>query len=135
MDYSRLFRLIVRHKWVLLAVVTMATAGTWVGARLKGVSYQATSTLMPQPQALQALAGSQGMMETLINPDEQVSGQLQRARIQSLIALMMSPRVLGQVGATLHLSATPADLENMYRIEAVTPEVLRIHATAPTPEM
>ena len=48
MDYSRLFRLILRHKWVLLAVMTVATAGTWVGARLKGVSYQATSTLMPR---------------------------------------------------------------------------------------
>src|SRR5205823_14440109 len=49
--------------------------------------------------------------------------------------LMLSPRVLGQVGASLHMSATPAELENMFHIEAVTPEVLRIHATAPTPEM
>src|SRR4051794_9823142 len=102
MDYARLFRLILRHKWVLLAVVIMATAGTWMGARLKGVSYQATSTLMPQPQALQALAGGSAVMDTLINPELQVSGQLQKARIQSLIALMMSPRVLGQVGASLH---------------------------------
>src|SRR2546423_186409 len=135
MDYSRLFQLVLRHKWVLLAVMTGATARARVGARLKGVSYQATATLMPQPQALQALAGMQGMTETLTNPDEQIGGQLQRNRIQSLIALMLSPRVLGQVGASLHMSATPAELENMFRIEAVTPEVLRIHATAPTPEM
>src|SRR5438067_277987 len=110
MDYSRLFRLILRHKWVLLAVMTVATAGTWIGARLKGVSYQATSTLMPQPQALQFFGGNQGVTEGLTNPE-------------------------GQVGAALHMSATPAELENMYHVEAVTPEVLRIHATAPTPEM
>ena len=92
MDYTRLFRLILRHKWVLLAVVTTATAGTWMGARLKGVSYQATSTLMPQPQALQALAGGSAVMDTLLNPELQVNGQLQKSRIQSLIALMTSPR-------------------------------------------
>ena len=62
MDYSRLFGLILRHKWVLLAVVTMATAGTWMGARLKGVSYQATQQVLGEFMA--RLKGAADMAST-----------------------------------------------------------------------
>jgi capsular exopolysaccharide synthesis family protein len=64
-----------------------------------------------------------------------MSAGLLRSRMQSLIAMMMSPRVLGQVAARLNLKATPADLERMLGVYQVAPEVLRINATAPSPEL
>src|SRR5207247_412530 len=135
MDFLRLSRLVFRHKWVLLLVVTLATAATYVGARLKGVTYQATATLMPQAQALRTLTGSLALSSQPGNQESQDTPEVQRGRIRSLIALMLSPRVLGQVIAKLHISATPSDLEKLIQVEAVTPEVLRIQATASTPEL
>lgn len=137
MDYLRLFRLILRYKWVLLAVVTVATAATWAGARLKGVVYEGTATLVPQQPALQAIGeGSLGLANSLGNQQmAPVNPMEQQIRIQSLVALMTSPRVVGQLITKLGIRATPADLEKMIRVEMVTQEVLRVHATAATPEM
>lgn len=134
MDFLRLSRLVFRHKWVLLAVVTLATTATYVGARLKGVVYEATSTLMPQAEALQAMVGPVSYSNQLGSPEGQVSPDAQRDRVRSLIALMMSPRVLGEVIAKLHVAATPSDLEKVIQVEPVTPQVLRIVANASTPE-
>jgi capsular exopolysaccharide synthesis family protein len=134
MDFLRLSPLVFRHRWLLLAVTVLATAATWTGARLKGVTYQATTTLMPQAGALEPLRGSVSLSSSSGN-QEQESPEVQHGRIRSLIALMLSPHVLGQVIAKLHLSATPSDLEKMIQVETVTPEVLRIHAIASTPEL
>jgi capsular exopolysaccharide synthesis family protein len=134
MDFLRFCRLIFRHKWVLLALVTLATAATFVGARLKGVTYEATATLMPQAEALQAMNGTISVSNELSGAEAPVSGEAQRDRVRSLVALMLSPRVLGEVIAKLHINATPADLVKMIQVEAVTPQVLRIRATASTPE-
>lgn len=136
MDYVRLFQLVFRHKWLLLFVVIGATVATWFGARLKGTSFEATATLMPQPQALVTLEGVMGTADRLSNQDMgQSSSQLTRQRMQSLIALMVSPRVLGLLIAKLQLNANPSDIAKMITVEQVTPEVLRLHATAANPEL
>jgi capsular exopolysaccharide synthesis family protein len=136
MDFIRLFRLVLRHKWLILAVVTVATTATWFGVRLKGAAYLATATLMPQQQALQTLDGVAALSSSLGEREmERANVQVRKSRIESLLALMMSPRVLGQLIAKLNLSATPAELSRYIQVDQVTQEVLRIHATAPTPEM
>jgi polysaccharide biosynthesis transport protein len=138
MNFARLFQLVYRHKWLLLAIVTVATTATYIGARMKGVVYQATATLMPQEQALQAVedGGVTG------DADQHRSNiQTKRARADSLVALAMSPKVLGPVLARLQAaglpvgSLTPNDLQTMVQVEAVTPEVLRVSAQASTPEV
>jgi len=96
MDYFRLLRLIGRFKWLLLLVVIAATTATFFGAKLKGAQYQATATLMPQEQALQAMDDVATMSRNLGEQEMRGQpGQMRRARVESLIALMMSPRVLG----------------------------------------
>jgi uncharacterized protein involved in exopolysaccharide biosynthesis len=135
MDYARLFGLILRFKWLLLVVVIAATSATFVGARLKGASYQASATLMPQEQALQTMEGVSSLTQSLGRDDMLRSDvNRRRARTESLIALMLSPRVLGQVIAKLELPLTPSELERLIEVERVTPEVLRIHVTTGSPE-
>src|SRR5437016_4788473 len=98
MDFLRLARLVIRHNWLLVVLVTVATIATWVGARLKGVAYQASATLMPQEQALQAMGGTASFATHLGSQETQETTlQQRRAQMDSLIALMMSPRVLGQL--------------------------------------
>src|ERR671924_94559 len=87
MNFTRLFHLICRHKWLLLAIVSLSTTATYFGARLKGVKYEATSTLMPQEQAIQAV--DQGQVTG--SEQERANPQLRRARAESLVALAMSP--------------------------------------------
>jgi capsular exopolysaccharide synthesis family protein len=139
MDYFRLLRLIGRFKWLILLVVVAATCATFFGAKLKGSQYQATATIMPQEQALQAMDDVATMTNTMANQDMRgQSAQMRRARVESLIALMMSPRVLGAVIVKLQmpeLRLTPADLESMITVDQVTPEVLRVKATAPSAEL
>jgi succinoglycan biosynthesis transport protein ExoP len=136
MDFVRLFRLIVRYKWLLLAVVALGTTGTWFGARFKGVIYQGTATLMLQEQALQTMEGPAVLSSSLGSEQmQQVPAQLRKSRVDSLIALMMSPKVLAAVIAKVGIQATPADLEGMLHVEQVTPEVLRIRAISGSPEM
>jgi succinoglycan biosynthesis transport protein ExoP len=136
MDFIRLFRLIARHKWLLLAVVTIATAGTYAGARFKGVAYQATATLMPQQGSVDPLGGLAAVSSSLGNQQTQDTPvHVRRARVENLIALMMSPRVLGELSTKLGIRATPAELQRLIEVEAVTPEVLRIRATAGSSEL
>lgn len=136
MDYARLFRLLFRHKWLILVVVALATTGTWFGMRLKGAVYEATVTLMPQEQALQTMEGVAGLSSSLGNQQlEHVPLLVRKSRVKSLIALMTSARVLGKLIAKLQIPMRPSDLEGMFQVDQVTDEVLRIHATAPTPEL
>lgn len=136
MDFIRLFQLVLRHKWLILAVVTVATTATWFGVRLRGAAYQATATLMPQEQALQTLDGVASLSNSLGAQDmRNISLQMRKSRMESLIALMMSPRVLGLLIERLGIQATPADLERLIQVKQVTSEVIRIQATASTPEM
>jgi succinoglycan biosynthesis transport protein ExoP len=136
MDFIRLLQLVGRHKWLILAVITVATTGTWFGVRLKGAAYRATSTLMPQQQALQTLDGVAALSASLGERDmERASVQVRKSRIESLMALMLSPRVLGQLIAKLNLAATPADLQRMIQVNQVTSEVIQVRATAPTPQL
>lgn len=138
MNFERLFHLVCRHKWLLLVIVTLSTTATYLGARMKGVIYQATATLMPQEQAMQAV--DQGGLDTG-QDRERSSLQTRRARADSLVALAMSPRVLGPVIARLQAAGydlgplTPVDLQRMVTVAAVTPEVLRVSAQATTPEV
>jgi polysaccharide biosynthesis transport protein len=133
MNFARLFQLTFRHKWLVLAIVTISTVATYFGARMKGVMYEASSTLMPQEQALQAVEQGVGFSNTLSNPQmQQSTPQIRRARVESLMALATSPRVLGPVIARLQLQTTPAELQKRVWVEAVTPEVLRLRAQATT---
>src|SRR5687767_10244625 len=114
MDFLRLFQLVLRHKWLLLAVVTVATTVTFFGARLKGAAYQASATLLPQEQALQTLEGVAALSATLSGQQmERLPVQVRNSRVESLVALMMSPRVLGQLIAQMRLPVTPSDLSRM----------------------
>ncbi|MCL6650066.1 MAG: hypothetical protein K6U89_17260 [Chloroflexi bacterium] len=136
MDFVRLIQLVLRHKWLILAVVSVATTATWFGVRFRGAAYQATATLMPQEQALQTLDGVASLSNSLGAQDmRNISLQMRKSRMESLIALMMSPRVLGLLIERLGIQATPADLERLIQVKQVTSEVIRIQATAPTPEM
>lgn len=136
MDFIRLFQLVLRHRWLILAVVAVATTATWFGVRLKGAAYQATATLMPQQQALQTLDGIAALSNSLGEQQmERGNLQVRRSRLESLVALMMSPRVLGELIAKLNLPITPSDLQRMIAVEPVTSEVLRIRAIAATPEL
>jgi capsular exopolysaccharide synthesis family protein len=139
MNFLRLFQLVGRHKWLLLTIVIVATATTWFGTRMKGATYQATATLLPQQRALEALKGTSNVAKQLGDPDQQddnsTATSVSRARMESLIALMMSPRVLSQVSSSLQLPLTPTDLEKLIKVEGITSDVLRIRATARTPEL
>lgn len=136
MDFIRLIRLVLRYKWLIMAVVVVATTGTWFGVRLKGAAFQASATLMPQQQALQTLDGVAALSTSL--GERQMGGstaQVRQSRLESLVALMVSPRVLGQLIAKLDIPLTPNDLQRMFNVEQVTSEVIRVSATAPTPEL
>src|ERR1051326_885181 len=113
MNFLRLFQLVGRHKWLLLAIVTLATTATWFGSRMKGSAYMATATLMPQEKALQAMGGASGMINNLGEEEQQSPQVLQHQRVESLIALMMSPHVLGAVSERLKLGLAPHDIERM----------------------
>jgi polysaccharide biosynthesis transport protein len=138
MNFRQLFHLVYRHRWLLLVIVTLSTVATYIGARMKGVVYEASATLMPQEQAMQAV--DQGGI-TGDPQGSQSNAQTRRARADSLVALAMSPKVLGPVLARMQAAGhnvgvlTPFDLQRLVKVNAVTPEVLRVSAQASTPEV
>ncbi len=133
MNFAQLFQLINRHKWLLLVVVTLSTTATYLGVRLKGTQYEATSTLMPQEQALQTV-DAQG--NNLSEPQAQKPSEaIRRARAESLVALALSPRVLGPVAARLGLPLSTVEMQKIVQLKVVTPEVLQVNATAGTPDV
>jgi capsular exopolysaccharide synthesis family protein len=136
MDFLRLFKLFLRYKWLLLLLVAAASSATWFGVRLKGAAFQASATLLPQQQALQSLDGVASLSNSLADQElKREPLQARRARLDSLVALISSPRVLALVIAKLSLPATPSDLQRLIQVEPLTQELIRIKVTASSPEL
>lgn len=128
MDFWRFLQILQQRRGAIAVTVLATTLLTPAGVALLGRQYEALATLMPSEGATAPAAELAREQST-----PPLSEERRRQRLGTLIAILESPAVLGQVIADLKLDTAPGELAKAVQVEVPTAEILqvRVHDSDP----